>query len=234
MDIILKIKKIDISLRLYSEYDATGPPLKSLLMLIVSSMKQHVVLFLVDIYLSEYIKTVITHWTRSWTPSTTLFVNFASFNLKRKYFSSRYVKFLQRCNEHQNSTQCSVSIVGHLEDKSASSTTKQLFSPRAWERRTVPSLYELLNGNFADMSHTKLNLLLINVTTKNVVLSSHLTYRSELILHARSFLSSKASKEKITCESNHQTEEIMRWSRGIRKVKKRCQIWAALIYYFHP
>lgn len=78
------------------------------------------------------------------------------------------------------------------------------------KRRTVPSLYELLNGNFADMSHTKLNLLLINVTTKNVVLSSHLTYRSELILHAQSFLSSKPSKEKITCESNHQTEEIMR------------------------
>lgn len=53
MDIILKIKKkIDISLRVYGKYDATGHPLKSLkslLMLIVSSM------FLVNIYLSEYI-----------------------------------------------------------------------------------------------------------------------------------------------------------------------------------
>lgn len=235
MDIILKIKKkIDISLRLYSEYDATGPPLKSLLVLIVSSMKQHVVLFLVNIYLSEYIKTVITHWTRSWTPSTTLFVNFASFNLKRKYFSSRYVKFLQRCNEHQNSTQCSVSIVGHLEDKSASSTTKQLFSLRAWKKKNSPVTIRAFKWQLCRHESHKTEFTSNKCHNKKCRPLFTPDIQIRIDPSCSELLSSKPSKEKITCESNHQTEEIMRWSRGIRKVKKRCQIWAALIYYFHP
>lgn len=106
------------------------------------------------------------------TPSTALFVNFASFNLKRKYFSSRYVKFLQISGTAMN-TKIALSVLCLL---LVTLKKKVLHPPQnncsllVLEERTVPPLYELLNGNFADTSHTKLNLPLINLTTKNVFL----------------------------------------------------------------